>query len=188
MTCWSTYDNTRAEAAASLLRDFADKGHQLLLFTCHEHIGRIFKKLDVDVRQLPAQETPDRWPVFELPDVKIETRVVEVIKEVVREVPRDIEPIKTEVVEAPIETKFVEVEPVVQPVSRRRRRRVTEQVIEQPVEIVERPAIPTVVVQQPSLAIQYDDRTPKPKPQPAYNDEATVVYRAEATRVAPPAW
>jgi hypothetical protein len=36
-----------------VLRDFAKQGHQLLVFTCHEHIARMFHKLGVDVRELP---------------------------------------------------------------------------------------------------------------------------------------
>ncbi len=87
------FDNVRAEAAATVLRDFANEGHQLLLFTCHEHIGRIFKQLDVDVRQLPTHDSPDKWPVFEIrePETKyIEIiKPVEVIKEVIKEVVRE---------------------------------------------------------------------------------------------------
>ena len=32
------FDAERAKAAAAVLRDFAAAGHQLLVFTCHEHI------------------------------------------------------------------------------------------------------------------------------------------------------
>ena len=47
------FDSHRAVAAAQVLRDFADEGHQLLVFTCHEHIARLFKSQRVDVRRLP---------------------------------------------------------------------------------------------------------------------------------------
>jgi len=47
------FDNLRAKGAATVLRDFAKQGHQLLVFTCHEHIARMFHKLGVDVRELP---------------------------------------------------------------------------------------------------------------------------------------
>jgi uncharacterized protein YhaN len=47
------FDETRARAAADVLRDFAEAGHQLFLFTCHEHLFDIFKSLKVDVRRLP---------------------------------------------------------------------------------------------------------------------------------------
>lgn len=48
------FDTPRAKAAAALLRDFAAGGHQLLVFTCHDHILSLFKSLDVDVRRLPS--------------------------------------------------------------------------------------------------------------------------------------
>ncbi len=51
------FDAQRAKAAAGVLRDFAKQGHQLMVFTCHEHIARIFKQLQVDVRELPVNGT-----------------------------------------------------------------------------------------------------------------------------------
>jgi uncharacterized protein YhaN len=48
-------DHIRMRAAAVVLRDFARSGHQLLLFTCHEHIMQAFKDLDVEVRTLPTR-------------------------------------------------------------------------------------------------------------------------------------
>ncbi len=47
------FDAARAKAAAGVLRDFAAAGHQLLVFTCHEHILKLFKSLKVSVNQLP---------------------------------------------------------------------------------------------------------------------------------------
>jgi uncharacterized protein YhaN len=47
------FDVTRAKAAAAVLRDFARGGQQILVFTCHEHIAKLFKQLKADVRQLP---------------------------------------------------------------------------------------------------------------------------------------
>jgi len=47
------FDTARAKAAAGLLGDFAGAGHQLLVFTCHDHILALFKSLGVDVRRLP---------------------------------------------------------------------------------------------------------------------------------------
>ena len=38
------FDAERAKAAAAVLRDFAAEGHQLLVFTCHEHIHKLFKR------------------------------------------------------------------------------------------------------------------------------------------------
>lgn len=48
------FDTERAKAAATVLRDFAAAGHQLLVFTCHEHIMKLFKSLRVPVSQLPV--------------------------------------------------------------------------------------------------------------------------------------
>ncbi len=48
------FDTPRAKAAVGLLRDFARAGHQLLVFTCHDHIVSLFKSLKVDVRPLPG--------------------------------------------------------------------------------------------------------------------------------------
>ncbi len=47
------FDTRRAEAAAQAFVDFAAAGHQLLIFTCHEHIARMFRALRADVRRLP---------------------------------------------------------------------------------------------------------------------------------------
>jgi hypothetical protein len=47
------FDNRRAKAAAALLRDFAAAGHQVLVFTCHEHIVKLFKTLKVPASHLP---------------------------------------------------------------------------------------------------------------------------------------
>jgi uncharacterized protein YhaN len=49
------FDVTRARAAALVLRDFAKDGHQVLLFTCHEHIAKLFRSIKADVRNLPER-------------------------------------------------------------------------------------------------------------------------------------
>lgn len=52
------YDAVRAKAAAAVLRDFAAAGHQLLVFTCHEHIHKMFKSLKTAVGLLPDNSEP----------------------------------------------------------------------------------------------------------------------------------
>jgi hypothetical protein len=47
------FDMERATAAATVLRDFAASGHQMLVFTCHEHIAQLFRDLKAAVRELP---------------------------------------------------------------------------------------------------------------------------------------
>ncbi len=63
------FDFDRAAAAAIVLRDFAAAGHQLLIFTCHEHIARLFKSLKMDVRRLPDNSQPGRDLPFEIDEV-----------------------------------------------------------------------------------------------------------------------
>ncbi len=65
------FDADRAKAAAAVLRDFAAAGHQLLVFTCHEHILKLFKSLKVPVSRLPDNAEADPAPVtFEQPAKK----------------------------------------------------------------------------------------------------------------------
>lgn len=97
------FDNLRAKAAATVLRDFARQGHQLLVFTCHEHIARLFKQLKVDVRELP-----------------INGQVSGVLDEEVEEVPPPRKKREPRPVEEPVLITLpprVELPPVPQPLS-----------------------------------------------------------------------
>ena len=47
------FDAGRTRTACAVLRDFAKQGHQLLVFTCHEHVWRMFQELKVDTRRIP---------------------------------------------------------------------------------------------------------------------------------------
>lgn len=47
------YDAGRTRTACAVLRDFAKQGHQLLVFTCHEHVWQMFKDIKVDTRRIP---------------------------------------------------------------------------------------------------------------------------------------
>ncbi len=58
------FDAERAKAAAAVLRDFAAAGHQLLIFTCHEHILKLFKALKMPVSRLPDNAEPGQVVVF----------------------------------------------------------------------------------------------------------------------------
>lgn len=54
------FDRQRAAAAARVLAQFAQQGHQVLVFTCHEHIVELFSSQeDVSVRSLPHHADPD---------------------------------------------------------------------------------------------------------------------------------
>jgi hypothetical protein len=48
------FDGQRAFAAADVLHDFARNGHQILMFTCHDHMRDMFDTLGADVRILPS--------------------------------------------------------------------------------------------------------------------------------------
>ncbi|MCS7306106.1 MAG: AAA family ATPase [Thermoguttaceae bacterium] len=60
------FDTNRAKATAELLREFALQGHQILLFTCHEHLQRLFQEL-----RTPQATLPD-WSQQPLPRVRLE--------------------------------------------------------------------------------------------------------------------
>ncbi len=64
------FDTHRAKAAAAVLRDFAAEGHQLLIFTCHEHIFKLFKSLKVPVSRLPDNADAEGEPLVLQPPSK----------------------------------------------------------------------------------------------------------------------
>ncbi|MCA9144423.1 MAG: DUF4332 domain-containing protein [Planctomycetaceae bacterium] len=51
-------DSKNVPEAAELIRDFAAKGHQILLFTRHEHVASVFRLLNVPVRTLELVVVP----------------------------------------------------------------------------------------------------------------------------------
>ncbi len=79
------FDAVRAQRAAEVLCDFAAGGHQLLVFTCHEHVWQMFQSTDADCRRLPGRsgkpideptEAPVEPPVGE-PEVEDDATVLE---------------------------------------------------------------------------------------------------------------
>ena len=61
------FDVTRAKAAVAVLAEFARAGHQLLVFTCHEHLARLFHEAQVEVRTLPGSRIEWDEPAKEPP-------------------------------------------------------------------------------------------------------------------------
>lgn len=55
-------DAQGTEAAAQLLRDFGQGGHQILLFTRQAHVATLFRSLGVAVRELPSRLAPAPGP------------------------------------------------------------------------------------------------------------------------------
>jgi uncharacterized protein YhaN len=140
------FDTIRAQSAAKVLRDFSTLGHQSIMFTCHEHIMRMFHDIGVQVRILPAhgeigeakiytpdssvRYTPAPQPIYLEPEPLVETpvllapvepRVEIVMPEIVREMER-----------APMEIVYERVivpepsEPVKKPRSQKRPKRYVE--------------------------------------------------------------
>ncbi|MEM6329856.1 MAG: AAA family ATPase [Planctomycetota bacterium] len=102
------FDAGRSRTAASVLCDFAKQGHQLLVFTCHEHVWEMFKDLHADVRRLPNRFGDGELPVVE--QHVVEEAVVE--EAVVEEVVVEPEPEPAAVAVAPLpEPQSTPVEP-----------------------------------------------------------------------------
>jgi uncharacterized protein YhaN len=58
------FDSGRVRLAAEVLCDFARSGHQIIMFTCHEHITDIFEQAKAEIRVLPHRgEEVDPRPV-----------------------------------------------------------------------------------------------------------------------------
>ncbi len=47
------FDEERTKAAAEVLVEFAQSGHQMLVFTCHQHVMALFENLNAAVQTLP---------------------------------------------------------------------------------------------------------------------------------------
>jgi uncharacterized protein YhaN len=63
------FDNERAGAGIEVLLEFAKRGHQVIVFTCHEHVARMFKLRGADVRRLPESGRPGQDRPFELEEM-----------------------------------------------------------------------------------------------------------------------
>jgi hypothetical protein len=77
------FDTIRATSAAKVLRDFAALGHQVVMFTCHEHIMRMFDSIGVQVRVLPMQGQPGAAEIYR-PDAGV-AQITEKISEKITE-------------------------------------------------------------------------------------------------------
>ncbi len=127
------FDAERARAAAAALRDFAAAGHQLLFFTCHEHLASLFESLDVHVRRLPSNADLSKTPAPQPP------------REIVIEQPRRrrARP-KPEPVAAPVEPPPVAV-PIAAAIVREEPARVEPVVLKALIEPLESPDAPAAV-------------------------------------------
>jgi uncharacterized protein YhaN len=64
------FDVGRAQRAAEVLTEFAAAGHQLLFFTCHEHIWEMLRALDADCRRLPTRRGQPEPKVIAAPVIE----------------------------------------------------------------------------------------------------------------------
>jgi DNA repair exonuclease SbcCD ATPase subunit len=103
------FDTIRATSAAKVLRDFAALGHQVVMFTCHEHIMRMFDSIGVQVRVLPMQGQPGAAEIYR-PDAGV-AQITEKISEKITE--KIIEP-PALVIDVPVVTAQ-EPDPIVLP-------------------------------------------------------------------------
>ncbi|MCA9247592.1 MAG: AAA family ATPase [Planctomycetales bacterium] len=106
------FDSGRARAAARMLVDFAGQGHQLLIFTCHEHVWAMFHELGADVRRLPRRDGAEDELTLPEPVIIVEPPVEEVVEEepVDEVVEAEPEPVEDEV-EEEAEEEVEEYEP-----------------------------------------------------------------------------
>jgi hypothetical protein len=126
------YDAGRTRTACSVLREFAKQGHQLLVFTCHEHVWRMFQDIKVDCRRIPnrhgeiVEDVPDEPQPDPVPEPEPEPVVAVVeppVPEPVKPEPVAVAPepvvvkrkVKRPVVEAPVKVSDVVVEEFIPP-------------------------------------------------------------------------
>jgi len=104
------FDSVRAQSAAKVLRDFSALGHQSIMFTCHEHIMRMFYDIGVQVRVLPPHGQSGDAEIY-VP----ETRVAFSPPVFIAPIEPELSPEPPRVLYQPaIESKVIEPTPVVE--------------------------------------------------------------------------
>lgn len=170
------FDDHRARIAASVMAEFAAEGHQLLLFTCHEHVRNMFKELQADVRRLPSRF--DDEP--ELEELIIEEVVIEDPEPVEEEVIEEVAIVEPKPVPTPkplpnyVDAEYLPLEPLVET------RRVVEEVSDDaprepaivanvaPVKPIKRPLPPAEPAPLPAVEIAYGAATSPREQELAY--------------------
>lgn len=125
------YDAGRTRTACSVLQSFAKQGHQLLVFTCHEHVWRMFQDIKVDCRRIPNRHGEAVEEIVEEPAALPEPEPEPIPEPVVAEAAPEPEPaplpepepepvklkrkVKHRVVEVPVEQPPVVMEQFVPP-------------------------------------------------------------------------
>ena len=151
------FDDGRSQIAANVLTDFAKEGHQLFVFTCHEHVWEMFKELRTDVRRLPvryAEDVIEEEPIIE--EVVVEEVLEEPVAPAVVKKPRKRRKPKPAPVEVPsyVEAEYETIEPLT----------VTETIVEEVVKpatplakptFVEAPLVDASFVEAPFVEAEY---------------------------------
>ena len=98
------YDAGRTRTACVVLREFAKQGHQLLVFTCHEHVWRMFQDIKVDCRRIPTRngELIDEGPLEPQPEPVPEPEPEPIVAVVEPPAPEPIPEPKSEPVPEPV--------------------------------------------------------------------------------------
>lgn len=104
------FDRDRALYAARTLKTFSELGHQVMMFTCHQHIVDIFHEVEAEVRMMPPQGEPGRATVLLPAEPVAEEEYFEVEAEVEEE--SEEEYYEEEVEEEVAEVQEPEPEPV----------------------------------------------------------------------------
>jgi uncharacterized protein YhaN len=148
------FDSIRAHSAAKVLRDFASLGHQVVMFTCHEHIMKMFHNIGVQVRVLPAQGQRGEARIYQphdipapklmhVPDVIVEAPVYE-------EDPQPLEEPEVDPVPLPVPVT-VQAPPAIE-------------LPPPPLPVVAPPEPQPVVIAPPAPLVLKPKRQPMPKP------------------------
>jgi uncharacterized protein YhaN len=162
------FDRDRAIHAARTLKTFAELGHQVMMFTCHEHIVDIFHDIDVEVRLMPAQGEPGRATVLIPEEVEEEEYEEEEYEYVEEEM--ELEPEEEVQVEEEVEPE-PEPEPIVI-----ERKPEPEPEPETKIVYVERPA--PKPKKKPKPVVEYIQRAPKPvyvEPERVFEPEPAAI-------------
>jgi hypothetical protein len=103
------FDAGRTKIAAAVLREFAREGHQLIVFTCHEHVWRMFQEIKVDTRRLPSRfrDAAEELPAPDEPAAI----VVEQVKPESKAAPPPAVPVVIEEPPAPVVAELIVPEP-----------------------------------------------------------------------------
>ncbi|MEL7335366.1 MAG: hypothetical protein AAFN70_04080, partial [Planctomycetota bacterium] len=183
------FDHDRAVHAARTLKTFAELGHQVIMFTCHQHITDIFHEIEVEVRMLPKQGKPgtanilmppQQDQLYDEPEDLYEEE--EVVEEVVEELEEPEEVQETETVAEVNEAETPNEEAVEEIVEE-----VVEEVVEEPkptvveeVQTVVENVVPEpIVIRAPVVVTEPRRRKAQTPAKPKRKRPAPPVYEEE---------